>query len=109
MIDLRNIEELTKNPPATENQINYIEKTMESVFPKVYKELLLLTNGFINGEGIKVYGLDEIIECNQVWEVEKYAKGYIAIGDDSGGTVFLMKQDVDAKEVIAVDFDCMNL
>jgi|GEM_PF-2987958 len=91
MINLDNIEDLEKNPPATDSEIDFIEKEMEVVFPKVYRELLLLTNGFINGEGIGFYGLNEVKERNQTWQVDKYAKGYIAVGDNSGGTINLKK------------------
>lgn len=108
MINLDNIEDLEKNPPAVGSEINFIEKEMGAIFPKVYRELLLLTNGFITGEGEKIYGVDEIEERNQTWQVKEYAKGYIAVGDNSGGMVYLMKQGINEKEMITVDCGYMN-
>ena len=40
---------------------------------------------------------------NDDWQIQKYQCNYIAIGDDGGGLVFLMKQELSAKEVICVD------
>jgi hypothetical protein len=44
------------------------------------------------------YGTDELVERNQTWEVDEHAKGYVTIGDNSGGKVFLMKIDITAKK-----------
>jgi len=54
-----------------------------------------------------IYGTEEIIERNETWEVNEYAKGYVAIGDDGGGTVFLMELDI-AGTVFAVGCGDMN-
>ena len=35
---------------------------------------------------VLIYSLQEIIERNETFEVKEYCPGYLAIGDDSGGT-----------------------
>lgn len=76
--------------------------------PHVYKNLLTYTNGFSIADGLVIYGTDEIIERNRIWEVNEYASGYIAIGDDGGGHVFLMLQDTVEENVFVVDAGEMN-
>ncbi len=107
-MDLSKIIGLKKNNPAKMDEIKSVESELGLVLPKVYRDLLSITNGFINSKGIGLYGIDALVERNQTWEVDEYAKGYVAIGDNSGGEVFLMKSDIAAKEVIAVDSGYMN-
>lgn len=107
-MDLSKIVGLIKNKPAKINEIMSAERELGIGLPKVYIDLLNSTNGLVNDNGIGVYGTDELIERNQTWEVNEYAKGYVAIGDDAGGKVLLMKYDINAREVIAVDSGYMN-
>ena len=107
-MNLSKIIGLKKNNPAKMDEIKSVESELGLVLPKVYRDLLSIANGLINGVGIGLYGTDELVERNQTWEVDEYAKGYVAIGDNSGGKVFLMKSDMAAKEVIAVDSGYMN-
>ncbi len=108
MIDISKIIGLRKNSPATVEEVNFVENKLRLILPKVYRKLLNTTNGLANGKGIGFYGTDELVERNETWEVYEYAKGYVAVGDNSGGKVFLMKSDLNAKEIIAVDSGYMN-
>lgn len=76
--------------------------------PHTYKNLLKYTNGFSIGGGLLIYGTDDIVERNTTWEVNKYANGYIAIGDDGGGNVFLMLQRIEETAVLIVNGGVMN-
>ncbi len=108
VMDLSKIIGLKKNNPATVEEINFVENELRFILPKVYYELLGTANGFINGKGVGLYGTADLVERNQTLEVKEYAEGYVAIGDDSGDKVFLMKSEHGAKEVIAVDCGYMN-
>ena len=107
-MDLSKIAGLEKNNPAKLEAIDLVENELGLVLPKAYRDLLSTANGFINSKGIVFYGTDDLVERNQTLEVNKYAQGYVAIGDDSGDKVFLMKSERGAKEVIAVDCGYMN-
>ncbi|MFP3419429.1 hypothetical protein R0K30_06720 [Bacillus sp. SIMBA_154] len=48
------------------------------------------------------------MERNEAWEVHHYANGYVAIGDDGGGQVFLMRLVDDEKKVWIVDAGVMD-
>ena len=98
----------TANPPASENDILQIEQTMAIHLPQQYKNVLQEGNGFSLTNGVLIYGTEEIIERNETWEVNEYAKGYVAVGDDGGGMVFLMALEKEDCQVFVVDCGDMN-
>ncbi|MBO9128412.1 SMI1/KNR4 family protein [Bacillus sp. 165] len=102
-MDLPNIKGLILMPSASENEILKVENEMIAKLPNSYKDLLKTSNGLSSEEGVRIYGTEDIIERNEIWQTQIYAKGYIAIGDDGGGQVFLMFQGDDEKEVLIVD------
>ena len=44
-----------------------------------------LVNSFV-----LIYSLEEIIERNETFEVKEFCPGYLAIGDDSGGSAIVL-------------------
>ena len=69
-----------------------IDKALKGIdLPQCYLKLIKKVNGFIDEKGIKIYSANEIKERNQTFEVDKYLPGYVAIGDDSGGNLLIMK------------------
>lgn len=90
-----------------ENVIRIVDEN-KLILPDVFLKLLIeddYEEKYINK---KLYDIDEIVERNETWEVNIYAPGYIAIGDDGGGNVFLMKAEKSAYEVVMVDGGYMN-
>lgn len=108
MINLSMVSNLIKNTAASDIEIQEVENIFPKLLPNVYKDLLRYTNGFSIGGGLVIYGTEDIVERNETWEVDEYASGFIAIGDDGGGNVFLMLQDADEKEVFVIDSGDMN-
>jgi hypothetical protein len=108
MIDLSKIQNLIGNTPANDSEIENIEQELLLRLPQVYKDLLKHSNGLSIGGGLLIYGTDNIYERNFTWEIDKYAKGFVAIGDDGAGNVFLMYQEPVSKEVFTVDAGDMN-
>lgn len=108
MIDLSKVPNLIKNSAALKGEITNIEQELGLTLPKVYKELLEISNGFSSGGGLVIYGTDDIVERNETWEINEYAEGYIAIGDDGGGNVYLMLQNENAGDFYIVDAGEMN-
>lgn len=109
MINLPQISNLISHNPADDRNIQEAETQLNMVLPHVYKALLKQTNGFSIGGGLLFYGTEDIAERNETWEVHHYAKGYVAIGDDGGGQVFLMRQAEEEKKVWIVDAGVMDL
>ncbi|KUF34864.1 MULTISPECIES: SMI1/KNR4 family protein [Lysinibacillus] len=96
------------NLPATEHEILHVEKGLTFHLPQVYRYVLKEMNGLSFTNGVLIYGTVELLERNETWEVAEYAKGYIAIGDDGGGMVFLMNRQGEDGHVFAVDCGDMN-
>lgn len=81
-----------------------IDKALKGIdLPQCYLKLIKKVNGFIDEKGIKIYSANEIKERNQTFEVDKYLPGYVAIGDDSGGNLLIMKACSSAKKVYISD------
>ncbi|MBO9128509.1 SMI1/KNR4 family protein [Bacillus sp. 165] len=102
-MDLTNLNGLVIMPPASDKEIFKVENELNAKLPISYKDLLKVSNGLSSEEGVLIYGTEEIIERNERWETKVYAEGYIAIGDDGGGQVFLIHQGDEEKEVLVVD------
>lgn len=84
-------------------QISDFESRYKMVIPVSYKEFLQNENGISFNGGTILYSLDELKQMNDDLQIQEYQPNYLAIGDDGGGLVFLMRQEVDAEEVICVD------
>ncbi|WNF22688.1 SMI1/KNR4 family protein [Mesobacillus jeotgali] len=101
-MNLNSVSGLILSPSATEIDIEKVEKRLNTILPISYKALLQASNGVATNEGIIIYGTDDIPERNETWETQDYAPGFISIGDDSGGRVFLMSL-CDEEEILMVD------
>lgn len=108
MINPQSLSGFNLYPSVDEQEINQVETDMGLKFPRVFRELLKLTNGFETEEGILIFGTDIISERNQTYEVSEYAPGYIAIGSNGGGQFYLMPANEDSIELIQVDTGVMN-
>ncbi|MEH7735424.1 SMI1/KNR4 family protein [Bacillus pumilus] len=96
------------NKPASDIHIKETESQLNIVLPRAYKELLKQTNGCSIGGEVLLYGTEDMVERNKTWEVQQYASGYVAIGDDGGGQVFLMRLAEEEKKVWIVDAGVMD-
>lgn len=90
-------------------QISDFESRYKMVIPIAYKEFLQNENGISFNGGTVLYSLDELKQMNDNLQIQEYQPYYLAIGDDGGGLVFLMRQEPDAKEVICVDISDYDL
>lgn len=105
-MNLNGVNGLILCPSATEIDIEKVEKEINTILPNSYKELLKLSNGLATDEGIIIYGTDDFLERNETWETINYTPGFISIGDDSGGRIFLMS--LGNEEIMIVDSGDMN-
>ena len=98
MIDVTQIPGLIINKPETDINIKETESQLNMLLPHAYKTLLKQTNGCSVEGDVLLYGTEDIVERNATWEVHHYASGYVAIGDDGGGRVLLMRQAEEEKK-----------
>lgn len=84
-------------------QIDNFESEYGLIIPQQYKEFLETNDGVSFDGGLILYSLGELKQVNDDLQIQRYQYNYIAIGDDGGGLVFLMRQESSAEEVICVD------
>lgn len=65
-------------------------RTVEPPTPAL-AELWRITPGLLLDDGTRIYGPDEIAERNETFQVAEYSPGWALVGDDSGGTGYLVR------------------
>ena len=83
--------------------IDIFETKYKYELPTVYKELLLKYDGISLDNGCMFYSLEELDDVNKELQVDIYQPDTVAIGNDGGDLVFLMKQEKETKTVYLVD------
>ena len=97
-MDLSNISWFVQTySPATIEEVAKIEAELSLSLPDVYKYFLARSNG-ASANLAALYDTDSLIEMNCAYEVQEYAPGYVAIGNDNGGYHLLMKAEPSATE-----------
>jgi hypothetical protein len=80
------------NKKADEADIRQVELGVGKI-PEDFQQFLDNCNGLYLNNGTKLYSTSEIVERNKTFEVDKYAPGYLMIGDDSGGLAILIPKN----------------
>jgi len=88
--------------------LNDIEEYIGGKLPASYKQFLENHTERFQNDLVVLYLIDELIERNETYETIKYAPGYINIGDDSGGSAFLLKLGEDDPPVHVVGHGSMD-
>lgn len=107
MIKLNNSSYVLREP-ANVDEIEKVEIELGYKLPKVYKNLLQLSNGLSVENGIEIFDTDLLVEMNIEYQVSKYANGYVAIASNGGGKFILMSADESALAVLQVDSGALN-
>jgi hypothetical protein len=91
-----------------DDELLSLDHSFGSRLPDAFREFLKRSDGLSLGGGLLIYGSADLIERNNNWEVNVYAPGHVAIGDDGGGNVFLMKLNEEDSAIYAVESGIMN-
>lgn len=75
--------------------------------PEGYRHLLSLSDGIELASGALIYGSQELVERNQTYQVSAYMPAHVAIGDDGGGQMFLLRCGV-ASPVLRIDMGAIG-
>jgi hypothetical protein len=102
-MNLADVPEIELQPAATPAEIKAAEARLHGAIPRVLYEIYLHTNGLSMPEGFVLYSTEDIVERNATYEVAQYAPSHIAIGDDSGGRMVLMRAAADEIAVVHSD------
>jgi hypothetical protein len=69
-----------------------------------YLDLLNRYGGEVYAGNVFLYGVDDIVERNETFQVQKYCPGFLAIGDDSGGRAIVIALGKVSGAVFLVDY-----
>ena len=83
------------NPPASENDIAFVEKNIVGSLPEIYKSFLRRANGIILNNCV-LYDTDSIVEMYTANQFKEYAPDYVSIGNDNGDRELIMKAENNA-------------
>ncbi|MBD5474360.1 MAG: SMI1/KNR4 family protein [Lachnospiraceae bacterium] len=92
-----------------DKEINDFQEKSGFKIPRHFQNFLKQNNGYSFNGGVILYSLDELEEMNESLQVQMYQPDYMAIGDDGGGLIFLMEQEIDADEIFVVDISDYEL
>ena len=95
-MNYNNIDYMEKNAPATKEDIQYVKKQINETIPKLYKEVLIYSNG-ISMSLCVLYDTSTIIESYECNEFSINMPGYISIGNDNGDRELIMKVEKETK------------
>ncbi len=74
-----------------------VDQALQIQLPPFYhalaQEFGLASQGVALTDLTTLYGLDELVERNRTYEVQRYLPGYLLIGDNSGGGGILLSAD----------------
>ncbi|MBE94271.1 SMI1/KNR4 family protein [Marinobacter sp.] len=104
---------LELNDPASIDEIENAEKTLEVTLPSSYKEFLRTSNGAEGDIGenfyLMLWKVDELAELNEAYGVDEFAEGLLLIGSDGGDIAFGFDKRTAMMNIIAVPFIGMSL
>jgi hypothetical protein len=82
--------EFQKRNSKSEIEIEFVENYFKEKFPEdyiFYLENYLEFEDFVNVEYVKLWSLENLIEINESYEIQKYIPNVIAIGSNGGGEI----------------------
>jgi len=71
--------------------VQLLEQHLHHPLPAPYRTFLLHNDERIRGDRLLLYPAEHILERNTTFEVQQYAPGYLAVGDNSGGSLVLIR------------------
>jgi hypothetical protein len=103
---------LELNPPVEENKVRKVEIELGVTFPNDYIEFISFSNGAEGSIGenyLILWSIDEIIELNEVYGVNDFAKGFVLFGSDGGDTAFAFDTRTKDLHIVTVPFIGMDI
>lgn len=94
------------NPPASDAAIRQAALEHGGPLPEEYVELLRIADGGYTQGNLSILGVEDCVQRNVDYEVERYMPGHFMIGDDGGGTAILL--NLRDRRIYEVDMGVMD-
>lgn len=82
---------LSLNTPASLSEIKDVEDKLGVKLPKDYIDFMMFSNGCEGSIGesyIVMWPIEELVQCNEDYEVEDYVPGLILFGSNGAGEAY---------------------
>ncbi len=113
MIDCEQVGRIAQlHQPASMAEIQAAQAAVKHIFPADYVQLLRCSDGLIVPSGLCsliLYATDELEERNATYEVDEYAPGFLAIGDDGRGQAILLDCTTSQASIYLVEHGSMRI
>ena len=73
--------------------MSLLETVISGTSPEYSSFLAARSDSAPTGDFVLLYGQSDLPERNETFEIHTYLPGWVAIGDDGGGTAILMRLD----------------
>ncbi|MEH7246855.1 SMI1/KNR4 family protein [Neobacillus niacini] len=103
---------LELKPPIEENKVKEVETELGVTFPNDYLEFISYSNGAEGSIGenyLILWSIEDIIELNEAYGVNDFAKGLVLFGSDGGDTAFAFDTRKNETQIVSVPFIGMDL
>ncbi|MEH7355595.1 SMI1/KNR4 family protein [Neobacillus drentensis] len=103
---------LELNPPVEEKKVRNVEAELCIKFPNDYIEFISYSNGAEGSIGenyLILWSIEEIVELNEAYGVNEFAKGLVLFGSDGGDTAFAFDTRTNEIQIVTVPFIGMDL
>jgi hypothetical protein len=100
------------NPPVEEGKVKKVQTELGITFPKDYIEFISYSNGAEGNIGenyLILWSIEDIIELNEAYGVNEFAKGLVLFGSDGGDTAFAFDTRTNETQIVTVPFMGMDL
>ena len=99
------------NPPAQVEVISELTNRIGKPLPTAYLDAMRIANGgvgFVGNRYVQLWKVEDLLERNRKYEVERYAPSLFLIGSNGGGEAYafnLTKLDETIYEVLFIGLD----
>ncbi len=100
------------NPPVEGNKVKKVEAELDVTFPNDYIEFISYSNGAEGSIGenyLILWSIEDIVELNEDYGVNEFAKGLVLFGSDGGDTAFAFDKRTNETQIVTVPFIGMDL
>lgn len=83
--------------------IETIRQHFKTALPSVYMEFLAGCSERVRDDGLLLYQASDVVERNMTFGVERFTPEFLAVGDDSGGRLIVIRFADSAAAPFVID------
>ena len=88
---------------ANDAELAELQRHFGRSIPDAYLKYLIGNQEMLRDDGLLLYGASAVIERNVTLGVQRYVHDFLAVGDDSGGQLVVIRFDDDSSTPFLID------